>query len=86
MALITGSNILETVFTPAIGTFVIQATGGLAALERRSTVDSAWSKVQPILDGMSEDGSAFNCENPVSGVQYRFISLAGTTPVVRADQ
>ena len=86
MPLITGSNILETVFTPAVGTFIVQATGGVAALERRQVSGAAWARIQPIIDSNSKNGNAFNVENPVAGVEYRFMAIGGTTPIVRADQ
>lgn len=86
MALLTGSDVLGTAFTPEVGTFLVQATGGVAGLERRQTSGSAWARIQPTLDGTSSQGSAFNVDNPIAGVQYRFFALGGTTPIVRADQ
>ena len=86
MPLITGSDILETVFTPTVGTFVVQATGGVAVLERRQVSGAAWARIQPTLDSNSRNGNAFNVNNPIAGVEYRFIAIGGTTPTVRADQ
>lgn len=86
MPLITGSDILSTVFTPAVGTFTVQATGGVAALERRQVSGAAWARIQPSLDGNSRNGNAFNVNNPVAGVEYRFVAVGGTSPTVRADQ
>lgn len=86
MPLITGSDVLGTIFTPLVGTFLVQATGGEAVLERRQTSGAEWARIQPNINGNSNTGNAFNVDNPISGVQYRFIAINGTTPNVRADQ
>jgi hypothetical protein len=86
MPLITGSDVLGTTFTPAVGTFLVQATGGEAVLERRQTSGSPWARLQPVLDDTCRTGAGFNVDNPIAGVDYRFVALSGTTPTVRADQ
>ena len=86
MALLTGSDVLETAFTPAVGTFLVQATGGVAVLERRNVTGITWARLQPTLDGTSSVGNAFNVDNPIASVEYRFVALNGTAPSVRADQ
>jgi hypothetical protein len=86
MALLTGSNVLGTSFTPSVGSFLVQATGGVAVLERRQTSGSAWARMQPPLNGNSNNGASFKIDNPVAGVEYRFVALDGSTPTVRADQ
>jgi hypothetical protein len=42
--------------------------------------------MQPPLNGNSNNGASFKVDNPVAGVEYRFVALDGTTPTVRADQ
>jgi hypothetical protein len=86
MPLITGSNVLGTTFTPAVGSFLVQATEGVAVLERRQSSGSAWARMQPPLNGNSNNGASFKIDNPVAGVEYRFVALDGSTPTVRADQ
>jgi len=86
MPLLTGSDVLGTAFTPATGVFVVQVTGGQAVLERRNTTGSAWARLQPVLSETSGAGASFNVDNPIAGVDYRFVAMNGTTPVVRADQ
>ena len=86
MPLLTGSDVLGTSFTPSVGSFLVQATGGVAVLERRQTSGSAWARMQPPLNGNSNNGASFKIDNPVAGVEYRFFALDGTTPTVRADQ
>ena len=78
MATLTTS--LDSAFTPAAGDFVVQATGGTVALERRNTSGAAWVEV-----GRITGNAAPIVSNPVAGVQYRFVSVSGS-PVVQADQ
>ena len=78
MATLTTS--LNTAFTPAVGDFVVQATGGVVALERRNTSGAAWAEV-----GRFTGNAAPIVSNPVAGVQYRFVSIEGS-PTVQADQ
>lgn len=83
MALITGSDVLNTPFTPAAGPFIVCVTGGEAALFRRDLASGAWGLVggrNPILGSM-------DVNNPVAGAQYQFVGVtSSTTPTVRADQ
>lgn len=78
MATLTTS--LNTAFTPAASDFVVQATGGVVALERRNTSGAAWVEVGRFTGDMAPIVS-----NPVAGVQYRFVSITGS-PSVQADQ
>ena len=82
MALLTGSDTLNTVFTPAATPFIAQATGSSPVfLQRRNVTAAAWAQVGQI------SGLAVVVQNPVAGAEYRFFSEAAPTSVaVRADQ
>jgi hypothetical protein len=71
---------VDTEFTPSIGDFVVQCTGGTASLLRRQTSGAAWVRV-----GEVTSQQALAVYNPVAGVEYKFTTVAGT-PVVQADQ
>lgn len=71
---------VNTTFTPAVGTFNIQCTGGDARLDRRNTAGSAWAIVGNVLNGQS-----FVVDNPVGNAQYQFVTLSGS-PTVQAEQ
>ena len=71
---------VATNFTPSVGTFSVQCTGGDARLDRRQTSGAAWATAGYIYNGQS-----FVVDNPVGGADYRFTTMAGT-PVVQADQ
>ncbi len=77
----TIANSLVTPFTPAIGTFVVQATGGVARLDRRQTAGAAWTVAGTLDASVSQ-----NVDNPVAGVQYQFVAVGNSTPLVQADQ
>jgi hypothetical protein len=82
MPLLTGSDTLNTVFTPAAVPFICQATGAAPVfLERRNVTAAPWAVVAQV------SGLALVIDNPVAGAEYRFTSTGGTTTVaVRADQ
>lgn len=75
----TLTSALDTTFTPAVGDFAVQVTGGMAILEGRGTSGAAWAEVARIRNGK---GIA-TCT--VSGEQYRFRAV-DSTAVVQADQ
>jgi len=70
---------LNTEFTPAVGDFLAQASGGSALLERRQTVGAAFVSLGPIHN------AGVIVSNPVAGAIYRFTAAIGT-PTVQADQ
>lgn len=72
-------NALNAEFTPAVGTFIAQVTGGTADLMRKDTSGAAFAKVGQITN------QAVNVTNPVAGAVYKFVSAA-ENPVVQADQ
>lgn len=76
----TLTSALNTSFTPAAGTFVVQCNGGLVRLERQNSSGAAWAMVGDIKSGQAQ-----NVDNPVAGPNYRFIGMVGT-PVIQADQ
>ena len=78
MATLTTS--LDTAFTPSTGDFIVQSSGGLAALQRRNTSGAAWVEV-----GTISGNQAMVVDNPVAGAQYQFVAVIGT-PSVQADQ
>lgn len=71
---------VNTTFTPAVGTFDVQCTGGDVRLDRRNTAGAAWAIV-----GNISNGQCFVVDNPVGSVQYQFVTLSGS-PTVQADQ
>lgn len=82
MPLLTGSDSLNTVFTPAAGPFIAQATGlGPVFLQRRNVTAAPWAQVAQI------SGLGVVVQNPIAAAEYRFVSEAApTSVVVRADQ
>ena len=70
---------LDTEFTPAVGDFNVQVTGGMATLLRKNTSGSAFAQVQSVISG------AAVCSNPIAGAVYKFSSLSSAT-VVQAEQ
>lgn len=74
---------LNTVFTPAVGDFIVQVTNGTARLLRRNTAGAAWAPCAPV-NGSLEISGAVTINNPVTGAQYMFQSNG--TPTVQADQ
>lgn len=76
----TLTSALDTDFTPAVGDFIAQATGGFAQLLRKNTAGAAWAVAAGNLNG------AVIVSNPVTGAVYRFTNSGSTTPIVQADQ
>lgn len=70
---------LNTEFTPSVGVFNVQVTGGEAVLERKNTSGAAWATVDILEDCAAE------CANSVAGAVYRFRQISGTV-AVQADQ
>lgn len=70
---------LDTEFTPAVGDFNVQVTGGNANLLRKNSTALAWALVTDLAN------RALVVSNPVAGAVYKF-TAATTTPVVQADQ
>jgi hypothetical protein len=77
----TLTTALNTSFTPAVGDFIAQASGGMVYLQRRNTSGSAWVNIQPNIDALG----AVVVNNPIAGADYQFVS-ATTAAVVSADQ
>lgn len=75
----TLTTVLSTPFTPAVGDFDAQVSGGSAFLERRQTSGAAFVPVARI------DRTGVIVANPVAGASYRFVSENGS-PSVQADQ
>jgi len=75
----TLASALNTVFTPAVGDFIVQATSGPAYLQRRNTSGAAWATIVTL----NETGGIVS--NPIASVDYRFTSHS-TTVIVQADQ
>lgn len=78
MALITGSNALNTDFTPAAGDFTVEVSGGAATLQAKAASGATFVTVGRI------DNERRIVSNPVAGAIYRFQS--GEAVTVRADQ
>lgn len=74
----TLTTALDTDFTPAVGDFNVQATGGVATLRRKNSSGAAFAPV-----GKVEGAGIVN--NPIAGAVYQFTTFSGT-PVVQADQ
>ena len=70
---------LATDFTPTVGDFVVQVTGGTATLTRRNVSGAATAIV-----GFLNSGDAVICSNPIAGAVYQIVSFNGA--IVRADQ
>jgi hypothetical protein len=70
---------LTTEFTPATGTFMAQAQGGTATLERKQSATADFVMVGDIRN------QGVLVDNPVAGVIYRFTSTLSTVKV-QADQ
>ena len=70
---------LNTEFTPAVGVFVVQVTGGSASLMKKNTPGAAFSLAGNI------DNENKDVENSVAGAVFKFDRISGT-PVVQADQ
>lgn len=77
------ASAVNTPFTPAATPFYVQVTGGTAILQARGSASEAWTAILQSI-GAPGVGAAI-LQNPVTGVQYQFITVSGT-PVVRAIQ
>lgn len=77
MAALTTAN--DTEFTPAVGDFVVQSTGGAATILRKQVSGAAFASI-----GRIAAGQGFIVSNPVAGAVYKFAADSGAT--VRADQ
>ncbi|CAB4153161.1 hypothetical protein UFOVP607_52 [uncultured Caudovirales phage] len=75
----TLTSTIETEFTPAVGDFNVQVTGGTATLLRKNTTGAAFSVAQPAFAG------AYICNNPIAGAVFKFSAPTGAA-VVQADQ
>ena len=76
MAVIASAQ--NTVFTPAVGPFVIQVSGGNADLLRRVSATAAWVNV-------AANFTSINVDNPIAGVQF-MVTSNRPLAVVEADQ
>ena len=85
MALLSGSDTIDTAFTPATGVFRIQVSGGTARLQSRATSGSPWVYVHDKNNGIDFGNVALYVRNDVAGAQYRFTD-ATLAAVFRADQ
>lgn len=78
----TIASAVNTVFTPVVGSFIVQASAGPAILERRNTATAPWCVVTRI-----EEDRCLVISNPVAAADYRFSAADATTPpTVQADQ
>lgn len=75
----TLTTALNTEFTPAVGPFNVQATGGPAILWRKNASGAAFATVGMI------DGAA-RCDNEIAGAVYKLTDALTGNSVVRADQ
>ena len=75
----TIATALDTAFTPAVGVFNCQATGGQIVLERRNTSGAGWAACG-LFSG------AVEVNNAVAGAQFRAAAAPGSTPTFQADQ
>lgn len=66
-------------FTPAVGDFNVQSTGGPAQLVRKNAAGAAFAFV-----GQIDAGAAVIVSNPIAGAIYQLQATAAST--VRADQ
>jgi len=69
----------DTEFTPAVGQFIVQATGAAATLLRKNASAAVFASA-----GRIEPGGAYIVDNPVAGAVYKFAAEFGAS--VRADQ
>ncbi len=76
----TLTSTLTTAFTPAVGDFNVQVTGGAASLQRRNTSGAAWAQVDVLLN------RAAIVSNPIAAADFRFVQVGAEVAVVQADQ
>jgi hypothetical protein len=76
----TIATALNTPFTPVVGDFIVQVTGGAVHLMRANAAGAT-----PTLCGTVGQGAAMIVDNPVAGAIYTARPASGT-PVFQADQ
>lgn len=76
----TLTTTLTTTFTPAVGDFTAQVTGGTASLQRRNTSGAAWAQVESLTN------RAVIVSNPIAATDFRFVQVGSDTAIVQADQ
>lgn len=83
MALLTAE--FDTPFTPAVGVFIVQVTGGEALLQRQNATGQPWALCAAVRNPIS---GAYDVNCAVAGSNFRFAAGSdGTAGVaVRADQ
>jgi hypothetical protein len=74
----TLTTALNAEFTPAVGNFNVQCTGGVATLQRKNSAGAAFAPCGAV------DGARV-VYNDVADAVYRFVDFSGT-PAVQADQ
>jgi hypothetical protein len=76
MAVITNSTSYGVAFTPAVGDFAVQVSGGAATLEVKSPNAAGWGEVGEVRNTL------LPVYNPVAGIQYRWkVGSNGATVV-----
>lgn len=78
MATLTSS--VNTDFTPAVGDFIVQVSGGTASITRRNTSGAANVSIGTLTNG------AGVVSNPIAGAIYQFVPQGSTVVAVQADQ
>lgn len=75
---------VDTPFTTAATPFYVQVTGGQAVLQSRGNGAAACAGIA-VIGSAGPNNQAWIIQNPVAGVDYQFVTVAGT-PVVLATQ
>lgn len=75
----TLTTTLGASFTPAVGDFIVQATGGAATLMRQNTSGAAFAAVGTFT-------GAQVVSNPIANAVYQIVSDAPGKVLVQADQ
>lgn len=81
MALLTDE--LDTPFTPAVGVFIVEVTGGEAALMRRNAADAPWALCAGLRNPIN---GAHDVNCAVAGAEFMFTAGSTADVAVRADQ
>lgn len=79
----TLTSTLGASFTPAVGDFHVQVTGGQCQLVRRNSSGAAWALAQSLPPG------TYVVTNSIAGTDYMVTSAApvgGTQPIIQVDQ
>jgi len=76
----TLTSAFDTDFTPAVGDFILQVTGGSCQLLRKNTSGAAFALVQTLTN------CAVVVSNPIAGAVYRVTAPRPTGMTVQADQ